>query len=125
MAKNDDGLEPRHTAGPWFAGVLDEEGGTISVGPYDLAEAYGGREDYSPARFNDHYESAICHVYHGNEDGIANAAVIRAAPELFDALRAVLPELTTYAGLTQLPAVILLRRDVESLLKRIVDEERG
>ena len=83
------------TEAPWFAGPLqpeDEWGGPggVSVGPFDLAERYGNRPDYSPDTFNSHYESTIAEVSDCNHDAERNGAFIalsrEAVPVLLDAL---------------------------------------
>ncbi len=83
------------TEAPWFAGPLqpeDEWGGPggVSVGPFDLAERYGNRPDYSPDTFNSHYESTIAEVSGCNHDAERNGAFIalsrEAVPALLDTL---------------------------------------
>jgi hypothetical protein len=76
-----------HTPGPWFAGPVQPEDdygapGGVSVGPYDIEAKFGGRDDYSPATFNDHYEDTIAYVSGCNHDPEANARLIAAAPTM-------------------------------------------
>jgi hypothetical protein len=80
------------TPGPWFAGPLKPEDhygapGGVSVGPFDLAERYGRRADYTPDTFNCHHEDQIALVSGCNHDAEANAAFIALAnPETINAL---------------------------------------
>ena len=68
-----------YTPGPWFKGpmILDDNGitHTCSVGPYELD---------TPNKSH-HYEDTICEVWDSEHDGIANARLIAAAPDLLEA----------------------------------------
>lgn len=94
-------LADEATPGPWFAGPLRPEseyaGASISVGPFDLAETYGRREDYSPEAFDSHYEETILECWDDNHDAIANAAFIAAANPA--TIKAVIAELREARGL--------------------------
>lgn len=90
-------LADEATPGPWFAGPLRPEnecaGPSVSVGPFDLAETYGGREDYSPEAFDSHYEETILECWGDNHDATSNAAFITALnPATIKALIAELKE---------------------------------
>lgn len=95
------------TEAPWFAGPLqpeDEWGGPggVSVGPFDLAERYGNRPDYSPDTFNSHYESTIAEVSDCNHDAERNGAFIalsrEAVPVLLDTLERLAAEIERLRG---------------------------
>jgi hypothetical protein len=101
------------TEAPWFAGPLqpeDEWGGPggVSVGPFDLAERYGNRPDYSPDTFNSHYESTIAEVSNCNHDAERNGAFIalsrEAVPVLLDTLE------RQAAEIERLRALLMLAR---------------
>lgn len=56
----------------WYAGPVQEDdeyggAGGVSIGPYDLVEKYGQRPDFSPEKFNDHYESQVAYVSGQNQ----------------------------------------------------------
>lgn len=112
----------RATPGPWFAGPLqpeDEYGapGGVSIGPFDLAERYGSRPDYTPDTFNSHYESTIVEAWGGECDAEANAAFIalsrEAVPALLDTLE------------RQAAEIERLRRALENVLASTVGPEVG
>lgn len=97
----------RATPGPWFAGPLqpeDEYGapGGVSIGPFDLAERYGSRPDYTPDTFNSHYESTIVEAWGGDYDAEANATFIalsrEAVPALLDTLERQAAEIERLRG---------------------------
>lgn len=88
------------TPRPWFCGPLqaeDEYGapGGVEIGPYDLAERYGTRSDYTTENFNSYYESNIATVSGQNQDPEAVAALIVAA---VNELPVLLSLLTTQAA---------------------------
>lgn len=76
----------RHTAGPWFSGPIckDEwDNDMATVGPFPTGEGT------DRPKGEVHHESTICEVWGGNHDCAANAALIAAAPNMLQALRAV------------------------------------
>lgn len=131
-------LAEQATPGPWFAGPLQPDDpdtgapGDVSIGPLDLEERYGARDDYSPERFNDHYEDAICHVHGCNHDAEANAQFIAAAnPMVVKALLDLIDVLTeTRDALTKGSAQAMSAHmkqftRAEALQKRLSEYEKA
>ncbi len=80
-------MSTKHTPGPWIA-VIDN---LLSTIPVRSIKAAAGN----------HLPVAIVHAHQGSKgpaEGIANARLIAAAPDMLKALEAALPELENYEG---------------------------